>query len=182
MGHSVVRGIDDPALRLLDFARRMAGNAVRPLGSSGHPFNERLFRGGVAGHHATTGRKEPAMKFRNPWIDPRILQVRPADAEDYLRRHGWKPLGPAPANPDLMLFDGPGAGDDNPLLPVPVHTDQGADIQRMIEVITELALFEGRYAGDVLTDILQQKPDSSSARPNGVGQVEDASTASGRVS
>ena len=121
------------------------------------------------------------MKFRNPWIDPRILQVRPADAATYLRRHGWKPLGPAPTNSDLMLFDGPGEGEVNPLLPVPVHMDQGADVQRMIEVITELALFEGRYAGDVLTDILQQKPDSSSSQPNGVDRVEDASTASGHV-
>jgi hypothetical protein len=96
------------------------------------------------------------VKFRDPWIDPRILQVRPSAARAYLGRHGWKFLGPAADNPDLLMFDGPAEGNTNPLVMVPTQTDQGPGIQRMIDLVTEVALFEGRYAGDVLTEILQQ--------------------------
>jgi hypothetical protein len=28
--------------------------------------------------------------FRNPWVDPRVLDVRLADAEAYLRDRGWQ--------------------------------------------------------------------------------------------
>jgi hypothetical protein len=98
------------------------------------------------------------MKFRNPWIDPRILQVRSSAAQAYLRQHGWNLLGPAEDNPDLLLFDGPGEGDANPIALVPRSTDQGPDLQRLIDLLTELARFEGRYAGDVLTDILRESP------------------------
>jgi hypothetical protein len=118
------------------------------------------------------------MKFRNPWVDPRILQVRPADAEAYLLRRGWKPLGPTAANPDLLLFDGPGEGEGNPILSVPVLMDQGPDFQRMIDLVTELALFENRYAGDVLNDILQQAACGQPASPNGADQTSDVATTS----
>ena len=111
------------------------------------------------------------MKFRDPWIDPRIVQVRPQDAEAYLRGRGWKPLGPAPANPDLLLFDGPKDGEDNPLLPVPRHMDQGPDVQRMIELVTELARFEGRYAVDVLNDILREGAATGAANEAGQDQA-----------
>src|SRR5262249_11997340 len=107
------------------------------------------------------------MKFRNPWIDPRILQVRPSDAEAYLRQRGWKFLGPAEDNPALLLFDGPGEGDTNPLVLVPLRTDQGPGIQRMVDLVTEVALFEDRYAGDVLTEILQQPAQDQASAPNG---------------
>ena len=30
------------------------------------------------------------MKVRNPWIDPRVLQVRSAAVQAYLVHHGWK--------------------------------------------------------------------------------------------
>jgi hypothetical protein len=94
------------------------------------------------------------MNFRDPWVDPRVLLVRPADAQRYLLVRGWRLLGPSGGNPDLILFDGPGTGEGRPLVPVPVHTDQGADVQRLVELLAELARFEGRYVGDILTDIL----------------------------
>jgi hypothetical protein len=51
------------------------------------------------------------MTFRNPWIDPRIERLGPAEAKDYLVRHGWKSLGPA-SNPILEMYEGPGEGED----------------------------------------------------------------------
>ena len=50
------------------------------------------------------------MNFRNPWIDPRIVQLGPADAKAYLIRHGWRSLGPA-SNPILEMLEGPGASE-----------------------------------------------------------------------
>jgi hypothetical protein len=43
------------------------------------------------------------MKFRNPWIDPRITEARPDDAQAYLTGRGWKLVGPA-ADPSLLRY------------------------------------------------------------------------------
>jgi hypothetical protein len=95
------------------------------------------------------------MKFRNPWIDPRIVQVRPDDAKAYLLRHGWKALGPA-INPLLLMFEGPGKDDETLTALVPLELDDGPMLQRMIDLVSELARFEERWAVDVLSDILGQ--------------------------
>jgi hypothetical protein len=92
------------------------------------------------------------MTFRNPWIDPRVAQVRSAAAQAYLRLHGWNPL--PPDQPHLLLFEGPPGGEDSLTEQVPL-LEQGRDYtQRVIELITDLALAEDRYAVDVLNDIL----------------------------
>lgn len=95
------------------------------------------------------------MKFRNPWIDPRITQVRSASAEAYLLRKGWKPL---PAEQQHFLpFEGPSAGNGNVVVQVPT-LEQGRDyVQRVIELISDVALAEDRYAVDVLTEVLQEE-------------------------
>ena len=94
------------------------------------------------------------MKFRNPWIDPRVAQVRSAAAQAYLRGHAWQPLPAEQAN--LLPFAKAPDGDESPILHVPV-LEQARDYpQRVVELITDLALAEGRYAVDVLNDILQQ--------------------------
>jgi hypothetical protein len=94
------------------------------------------------------------MKFRNPWIDPRIVQVRPAAAQAYLRQRGWKPL--TTGQPNLLRFEGPPGKDGSPTVQVPL-LEQGRDYpQRVIELITDLALAEERYAVEVLDDILRQ--------------------------
>jgi hypothetical protein len=94
------------------------------------------------------------MKFRNPWIDPRIVHLDPAQARAYLARRGWKSLGPA-ANPILEMFEGPGEGDDTPSVLVPRENDEGPMLQRMIELVGEVAHFEDRFAVDVLNEMLQ---------------------------
>jgi hypothetical protein len=93
------------------------------------------------------------MKFRNPWIDPRVAQVRSASAQAYLLQHGWKPLTAEQAN--LQPFEFP-SGEDSPVVLVPL-AEEGRDYpQRVIELITELALAEERYAVEVLNDLLGQ--------------------------
>jgi hypothetical protein len=104
------------------------------------------------------------MKFRNPWIDPRVSQVRSAAAQAYLSRKGWKPL--APDQPNLLPFDGPFEGDPNPLVHVPIREQARDYTQRIIELITEVALAEGRYAAEVLSEILDQAA-VASPNPNG---------------
>ena len=102
------------------------------------------------------------MKFRNPWIDPRIVQLEPEAAQAYLLAHGWKLLGPA-ANPALLMFAQPGDGEDTPTVLVPVELDEGPMLQRMIDLVADLAHFEDRWAVDVLHDILRHPADSVAA-------------------
>ena len=70
------------------------------------------------------------MRFRNPWIDPRILQVRPEAVQAYLLSHGWQYLGPA-AMPDMLMFDTPQPRRDkaNLLLPLRLDDDGGGVVQ-----------------------------------------------------
>ena len=96
------------------------------------------------------------MKFTNPWIDPRIADLPTEAAEAYLLAHGWKPLGPA-ANPDLLQFEGPG-GEDSALVLLPLLHDHGPLLQRMIDLVAEVARFEGRWAVDVVTEMRQHSP------------------------
>jgi hypothetical protein len=114
------------------------------------------------------------MKVRNPWIDPRVLQVRSAAVQAYLVHHGWKSL--SPTQPNFLLFEGPPDGGDSPTVQVPV-LEQGRDYsQRVIELITDLALAEGRYAVDVLNDILHQAA-AGPAPANGPGALGQAKPA-----
>ena len=107
------------------------------------------------------------MKFRNPWIDPRILQVRPEAVRAYLLAHGWEYLGPA-VMPDMLMFDTPQPRDDKPNVILPLKLEHGSQVQRLIELIAEVALYEDRYAGDVLTDMLRQPVESVPANGPGV--------------
>ncbi len=105
------------------------------------------------------------MKFRNPWIDPRVMEVRSKAAQDYLVQHGWKPL--AADQPSLLPFAGPKAGKNPPIVRVPLREQARDYAQRVIELVTDLALAEGRYAVDVLDDLLQQQLDTSAMAGNG---------------
>jgi hypothetical protein len=111
------------------------------------------------------------MKFRNPWIDPRIVQVQPENARAYLLRRGWKSLGPA-VNPVLEMFEGPKPEEDGPTVLVPLQVDEGPMLQRMIELVSDLACLEERWAVDVLQDILRQPAESAAG--NGLPQPTQA--------
>jgi hypothetical protein len=108
------------------------------------------------------------MKFRNPWIDPRVAQVRPEDAQTYLTRHGWTLIGPA-SNSELLRYEIEG-NEQAPTVFVPIRADSGAAQQGMIDLIADLACFEDRWAVDVLHDILRQSAEAVAANGPAVGR------------
>lgn len=99
------------------------------------------------------------------WVDPRVRSVRVQDVRAYLQRKGWTAC-PAP-RPRQLAFEEPAGNPDGPgRLYVP-ESEQFSDYpQRILEVVTALAEIEGRYAVEVLNDILQSP---ASAEPNGAG-------------
>jgi hypothetical protein len=105
------------------------------------------------------------MKFRNPWIDPRVAEVRSEAAQAYLVQHGWTPL-PA-SQPYLLPFAGPKAGKNPPIVTVPLRERARDYSQRVIELVTDLALAEGRYAVEVLNELLEEQLDTSTVAGNG---------------
>lgn len=105
------------------------------------------------------------MKFRNPWIDPRVREVRSKAAQAYLVQHGWKPS--AADQPGMLPFAGPGVGKDPAIVRVPLREQARDYVQRVIELVTDLALAEGRYAVEVLDDLLQQQGDTPATADNG---------------
>ena len=104
------------------------------------------------------------------WVDPRVWSVRVGDLRAYLERKGWTAC-PAP-RPQQLAFEGPaGNPDGSAHLYVP-ESEQFSDYpQRILEVVTALAEIEGRYAVEVLDDILQSR---ASAGPNGAGVQSSA--------
>jgi hypothetical protein len=100
------------------------------------------------------------------WVDPRVTSVRVADVKSYLLRRHWAPL-PAP-RPYQLAFQEPQGGADGPAVLYVPSSEQFSDYpQRILEVVTELAEIEDRYAVDVLNDILRQ---ASDGKPDGVSQ------------
>jgi hypothetical protein len=93
------------------------------------------------------------MTFHNPWIDPRVVEVTSAAARAYLERTGWKLL---PEEGTMLHFEGPPGGGEGPTVWVPVNAQARDYTQRVIELITDLAIAEGRYAVEILNDILRQ--------------------------
>ena len=86
--------------------------------------------------------ERPIMILRNPWIDPHVSQVRSTAAQAYLRTHGWQPLPVEQAN--LLPFTKGSGEDGSPVLQVPVIGQARDYPQRIGELITDLALAEGR--------------------------------------
>ncbi len=116
-----------------------------------------------------------ALKFRDPWIDPRILQVRPEAVRSYLLGHGWEYVGPA-AMPDMLMFDTREPRGDKPNVLLPLKLEHPQQVQRMIELVGDVALYEDRWAVDVLNDMLRQTVDPSPANgPTMPAKVESAS-------
>jgi hypothetical protein len=112
------------------------------------------------------------MKFRNPWIDPRIAQARPEDAQAYLTSRGWKLVGPA-TNPELLRYEIEG-NENAPTMFVPIRVGSGPALQWMIDLVADLAHFEDRWAADVLHDILRQPADGAPANGPAVPKTAEA--------
>ncbi len=100
------------------------------------------------------------MTFSNPWIDPRIPRVMPESMRAYLLSHGWEDLGPA-TMPDLVMFDTPQPRGEKPNVLLPMSLEHPYQIQRLVELVTEVARYEGRFAGDVLSDVPSEPENGS---------------------
>jgi hypothetical protein len=89
------------------------------------------------------------------WVDPRLYQVRVADIRDYLVHKGWKQV--SPDRPHVLVFQEPVLVDGRQLYQFVPDTEQRRDYAaRIYELLAAVAEVEGRYAGDVLSDILHQ--------------------------
>ncbi|HJZ54633.1 MAG TPA: hypothetical protein VKE74_06720 [Gemmataceae bacterium] len=92
-------------------------------------------------------------KFRDPWIDRRVVEVRSAAALEYMRRHGWDPV-PCP-NAHFQMFARPvGKNGERLTQPVPLFEDADEYVQRIIDLITNVATIEDRTAVEVLEEML----------------------------
>jgi len=103
------------------------------------------------------------------WVDPRIRSVRVADVENYLLGHNWK-RKPYP-RPELV-FEGPLADNGEPIIQVlPSSEDLASYQQRLLELITALAVIEDRPASAVLDDILHQSGNGADGTGDGENQA-----------
>jgi hypothetical protein len=100
------------------------------------------------------------MTFHDPWIDPRILQLHPEAVRAYLLRNGWEDLGPA-AVPDMLMFDTPNPRGDKPNVLLPLKLEHPEQVQRMVELVGDVARYERRWAVDVLSDMFRQPVDAA---------------------
>jgi hypothetical protein len=105
------------------------------------------------------------MKFRNPWIDPRVEQVRTANLLAYLDLRGWRRR--SDPTDSFQSFEKPTADNFGPVVNVPRQEQARDFVQRVIEAVSDLALAEDRYAVDVLNDILSTAPPHSASPGNG---------------
>lgn len=107
------------------------------------------------------------------WIDPRIDQVTVAGLRGYLEAHGWR-LQPFP-KPELLVFEGPNDDSGAPLtLAVPASERLKDYRLRLEELLGTLGLIEGRYAGEILNEMLQGTPTNGAVphpQANGVPPV-----------
>lgn len=103
------------------------------------------------------------------WIDPRVEQVRAADAESYLLSHGWKRV-PYP-RPQLLVFGGVLDDDGQEIvLTLPASENMRDYRLGVVRLISALSVFEDRPAVAVLNDILAQN-----AAPSPVNGQDGAS-------
>jgi hypothetical protein len=99
------------------------------------------------------------------WVDPRIHAVRIADIRTYLLRKDWKEV--PPDQPGVLVFEEPVVSEDGPLYQwIPDSEQRREYFQSVYELLAALAEIEDRYAGDVLTDVLEHS-DARALSANG---------------
>ena len=107
------------------------------------------------------------MRLTNPWIDPRVKQVRTRDFIRYLTVNGWEE---SEARQPAMRVFGPNA--IGAVVCVPIAEKSDRFVQSIIEAITQLARAEDRYAGAVLDDILASADIATAPPGPAIGSVE----------
>jgi hypothetical protein len=104
-------------------------------------------------------------RFRNPWVDPRVLDVRPADAEAYLRDRGWQEADSSV--PRTKRFLSPVRGTEREAVLVPEVVDDGPLLNLLVECVGKVAAWEQRYAGEVLNELLSVPSAPANGHPAG---------------
>jgi hypothetical protein len=99
-------------------------------------------------------------ELRQRWVDPRLASVRVAHVLAYLLAKGWKEV---PSDRDgSRVFEEPVAGANGPFYQFVPLDENWPGFQALIwELVAHLAHIEDRYAGDVLTDILNAGADTT---------------------
>jgi hypothetical protein len=105
------------------------------------------------------------------WIDPRLYSVRVPQLRSYLLSRGWQEV---PADrPGYLVFQEPASeGTERLYQFVPESADWDGYPAQVYDLIAALAEIEDRYAGDVLTDILQEQPNGEA---NGSQRTQERS-------
>ncbi len=93
-----------------------------------------------------------SIRFRNPWVDPRVLTLSPSKVRAYLERHGWQEADSA--IPGTQRFLSPLQDQNRLAVLVPATTDDDALVNLLVECVGKVAGWEERYAGDLLDDLL----------------------------
>jgi hypothetical protein len=89
------------------------------------------------------------------WVDPRVDQVRVANAQSYMLRNGWK-RRPYP-RPELLVFEGPLDDDGNEIIQVIPSSERAGDYRlRVVQLIDALSVFEDRSCVAILNDLLAE--------------------------
>jgi hypothetical protein len=89
------------------------------------------------------------------WVDPRVEQVRVADVQSYMLRHGWKPR-PYP-RPEALVFGGVLDDDGKEIIQVIPSSESLRDYRlRVVQLINALSVFEDRPPVAILNDILAE--------------------------
>ena len=109
------------------------------------------------------------------WVDPRLSSVRVADLQAYLLAKGWKSV--PPDRPGFLVYEEPGSSEGGPLYQfVPESEHWEGYPAQVYDLLAALAVIENRYAGDVLTDILNA---AAAGIANGVAREQSHPAAVG---
>jgi hypothetical protein len=97
------------------------------------------------------------IKFRDPWVDPRVAGVTYDAFRDYLVARGWQQRDRTVPYRDAFENDEPGKGD---LIQLPLREDEGTPefVAQVCWVLEMLAKIEGRWVGPILDDVLRGAP------------------------
>ena len=102
----------------------------------------------------------------NPWIDPRHRLVTKDQVTQYMEDHGWHRR--EYPRPELQLFEGPLADDGDPIRQYVPQVEEADDFRTcMLDLISNLARIERRYAVEVLDEMLGVSAPSVNGTANG---------------
>jgi len=105
-------------------------------------------------------------KFRDPWIDRRVLSVRVPAMREYMARHSWR-LVPY-SRSEVLMYEGSLSDSGRPIRQMVPLLEEADDYpQCVIDLITNLARLEDRTAVEVLEEMLGVTTASANGKVSG---------------